>query len=375
MINHNPHLPSESDSPLRRLLIVLGGRRNTPSVRVRILRYLDLLREEGFQVTSVCRDPTRDKHTRIGQIVSSLPRVLVTRHSRRLLSGLGRRFNEHHLLKRASQFDTIYLSKVLDHTFLTSLRSATRARLVLDLVDAEWIGMPDGHFAAALSTVDTVTTNNCTIAKYLRQFNEHCVVIPDAPPLERFDTARSNTTPPTGDSVTIGWVGSRSTTHSLFVVWEALEKLFVQHPHLNLRLVGTGTTNSGLPPFERVRFSERRSYQETEMVNEVLGMDIGLSPLFDTENTRMRGALKPAIYMSGEAAVVATPVGEAKNVIRDGTNGMLATTTSEWYDKLDLLIRDTSLRQRITRTGLATVQSDFQPNVTFHKLKSVLQGQ
>src|SRR5205823_81697 len=123
------------------------------------------------------------------------------------------------------------------------------------------------------------TTDNEVNAGYVRRLNPRCTVIPDCPQVEFFDERRRKRR--VRDVVTLGWIGTPNTVHNLFVVWEALEHLFLRHANLHLRLVGVGPDHKWLPPFEKVVYSLRSRYSQTQMIDEVLGMDIGLFPLQD----------------------------------------------------------------------------------------------
>jgi glycosyltransferase involved in cell wall biosynthesis len=116
-------------------------------------------------------------------------------------------------------------------------------------------------------------------------------------------------------------------------------------------------------------------YKQPEMIDEVLGMDIGLFPMQDIERSRVRGVLKATIYMAGEAVVIASPVGQVADVVRDGTNGMLARSTDEWIDKLDALIVDRELRARLAREGLAMVRKEFSTEQSWRLLRAVWRGE
>ena len=59
--------------------------------------------------------------------------------------------------------------------------------------------------------------------------------------------------------------------------------------------------------------------------------------------------------MALEIPVVASSVGVNKEIIRDGSNGFLASTTEEWIDKLTRLIHDLDLRKRLGKAGRETV--------------------
>ena len=76
--------------------------------------------------------------------------------------------------------------------------------------------------------------------------------------------------------------------------------------------------------------------------------------------------------MAGEACVVCSPVGQYKELIRDGVNGFWATTPKEWYEKIERLINDVDLRYRISQAGLETVRDNFTVEKSFAKLYSVL---
>ena len=48
---------------------------------------------------------------------------------------------------------------------------------------------------------------------------------------------------------------------------------------------------------------------------------------------------------------VCSPVGVTTDILQDGYNGLLATTTEEWVDRLSMLIEDVPLRRKMGRPG------------------------
>jgi glycosyltransferase involved in cell wall biosynthesis len=223
--------------------------------------------------------------------------------------------------------------------------------------------------------VDAVTTDTEVTAAYVLPFNPRCTVVPDPSQVEEFDRRRAELARKPADRVVLGWLGSPHTAFNLFEIREALEELFRRHDNLHLRLVGTGGDTRLIPPFEGVRYSCRDSYDREQMIEEVFGMDVGLYPLQDEERCRVRGIGKAELYMSGEAAVVASPVGENRTFIRDGVNGLLAGTAAEWVEKLDRLVRDADLRRRLAAAGLATVRAAYRIEHSFARLEAVLRGE
>lgn len=357
---------------VRRILIVLAAGDAYPSGFIRGLIYRDHFKRSGLDVRYVSR-----LYPPLIRLLDTPPRFLWRVMSAGLAGVISRLAQvlgfvaESVIIRIARRYDVVYMSKVTSPRLVTKLRKQTRSRLVLDFGDALWLpGRGGERFNAILGQVDAVTTDNELTAEYVRRFNPRCTVIPDCPQVEWFDRRRAERRPK--DGVTIGWIGTPNTVHNLFVVWEALEHLWARHPNLHLRLVGVGPDRQGLPPFERVTYSIRSRYSHAEMIEEVLGMDIGLFPLQDVEASRVRGVLKATVYMAGEAVAVCSPVGQSQDLIQDGVNGFLAASTAEWEEKLELLVSKPDVRARVARTALERVRRDFAVERSFAKLRAVL---
>ena len=354
---------------MKKLLVVLEAGDSLPSGVIRGLAYEDLFAQNGFDAQFVSRRPGslfKTSRFPLRQLLDFAPL------RNRLVSRLTAR-NENRIRKLARGADVIYLNKVSSQSLLQDLLKEKHARIVYDFGDAIWLQeWSASELNEVLRQMDAVTTDNEITAGYVRRVNPNCVVIPDAPALDAFDARRSELSRKPADRVVLGWLGSPATAYNLYVVWEALEELFQRHQHLHLRLVGTGNDLRLLPEFENVRFSCVPFYDQAKMVEEVFGMHIGLFPLQDVERCRMRGVFKATNYMSGEAAVVASPVGQCADFIRDGFNGMLAATKEEWIAKLDRLIVDEGLRRGLAENGLASVRANFRVEQSFAKLKGVL---
>ena len=83
-------------------------------------------------------------------------------------------------------------------------------------------------------------------------------------------------------------------------------------------------------PLTNIPHSYLTSYNEEDMIREVLAMDIGLFPATsDLEDYRIRGALKGLIYMSGGIPPVCLNTGDLVNIIIDGVNGFLINSEDE----------------------------------------------
>jgi glycosyltransferase involved in cell wall biosynthesis len=344
-----------------------------PSGMTRGWIYREYFQNAGYKVRFVHRcSPTLC--TLMGTPPAYL-RLLMNAGLRWLLSRIQNlycRVSERVLVRLAKRYDVVYMSKITSDVFVERLKKGTAARLVLDFGDAVWLRGKSAAFDKVLQCVDAVTTDNEITAEYVRRVKSSCAIIPDCPQVELFDQRRTKRDPDPA-TITLGWIGSPSTLHNLYLIWEPLEKLFARHDNLHLRLVGTGPDFSKfLPPFERVRFSCRSRYGQAEMIEEVLKMDVGLFPLQDVEASRTRGVLKATVYMSGGAAVVCSPIGQCVDLIQEGVNGFLAATPEEWVRKIERLVESTALRQTVARNGLEQVRREFTVEKSFDKLIAVL---
>jgi glycosyltransferase involved in cell wall biosynthesis len=357
---------------MKRILVVLEAGSRSPSGVVRALVYRELFAAHGFSAEFLVRQPIH-LMDHLNNLPSGLRLIVSRPWLRGRLLRWGTTASERRILKLAGEVDVVYLAKVLSYPFIRAVCSKTKARVVYDFGDAMWLANDNqDEFNNILKIVDAVTTDNDVTADYIRRFNANCTVIPDAPVLEAFDKRRTELGNKQNDCITLGWMGSPGTAYNLYLIWDALEDLFARHSNLHLRLVGTGNNLQLLPPFEKVRFSCRPFYNQAEMVEEVFSMDVGLFPLQNVERSRTRGVFKATNYMCGEAVVVASPVGQSADFIEDGVNGMLAGSTQEWIDKIELLINDAALRRRLAQNGLETVRASFRVDQSFAKLKQVL---
>ncbi len=283
-------------------------------------------------------------------------------------------FNEWRLAWLARSYDVVFLQKIVSRRLIALLRSHSRARLILDFGDAMWMPQQAGPgFDELLRLVDDVSTDNEWTRRHVLPLNPKCAVVPDLAQVEEFDRRRRPGAKGSDGRLVIGWVGSPGTLYNLYIVWEALERLFSRHDHIHLRLVGAGRDRRQLPAFEQVRFSTVAEYDQGVMIDEVLNMDIGLFPLQDTDYSRVRGVLKAAVYMAGEAAVVGSPVGQTTELIEHGTNGMLASTSEEWERSLERLITEPDFRRRIASNGLRTARQQFAVPLVFERLRAVVE--
>ncbi len=98
-------------------------------------------------------------------------------------------------------------------------------------------------------------------------------------------------------------------------------------------------------------------------VEDLRPFDVGIMPLPDDKWSRGKCGMKALQYMGLAIPAICSPVGVNSEIIRDGENGLLASSDDEWVDKLSYLLRSPQERARLGRAGRATVEARYSAAV------------
>jgi Glycosyltransferase len=188
-------------------------------------------------------------------------------------------------------------------------------------------------------------------------------VVPTAIDLERY-AVRPNAAVPT-DQFVVGWIGSPSTAKYLQMLTGSLAKLSAQFP-LRLRVIGGGDVR--VPGVE----VESLPWIEFDEVSLLQGCDIGVMPLLDSPWERGKCGFKLIQYMACGKPVVASPVGVNREIVVEGVNGFLASTSKEWFEALLRLKADPELRRSMGEQGRRMVEEKYCLQVTAPRLHRIL---
>jgi glycosyltransferase involved in cell wall biosynthesis len=340
-----------------------------PSTTVRALQFRELFAaDSNFQVDFIGR--TSERMNRLMQRWPWRPslRAPALLAERKVIER-----REAKIVQMAREYDLVMMTTVPSWSLHQQLCDLPNTIVVTDLIDALWLPwfrqFGWEHIDDMLKTSDAVICENQYTADYTRQYNSAVYVVPDSPQIEAFDVHRA-TIKRDPSRVTIGWIGGSNTADQLYQIFESLEDIFSRHKGLHLRLVGAHKDR--LPRFAHTEFSVVESYDQSRMAKEALAMDIGIFPLFHTDESLFRGTLKTRVYMSGEVAVVGERFGENCDLLQAGHNGLLAAGNHEWTECLESLIKDRELRKRIAAAGLATVRQKYSREACYQTLTKCL---
>ena len=163
----------------------------------------------------------------------------------------------------------------------------------------------------------------------------------------------------------IGWIGSPSTARYLKEIAPALAEL-CKGGRARVCLIGTGPIDLPKVPVEVIAWNEN-----TE-VDEIRHFDVGIMPLPDEPWARGKCGFKLIQYMACGLPVVASPIGVNSEIVDNGVNGYLATTTDEWVTALESLMADAELRRQMGAAGRKRIEEKYCLAVTAPRFVEIL---
>jgi len=355
---------------MMKILFIVPYPVEAASTRYRVDQYLPFLRMHGIEPT-ISRFIDSDEFFRM--LYSSGHTLQKITY---FLSGILRRIRD---LRHIYKFDVIFIQKEalpLGPAIFEWLVSLLQCPIIFDFDDAiylphsstanrwiSWIKHPR-KVATIIQHSTHVIVGNQNLRQYVLQFHQRVTIIPTSINTDYYTVRRkrqSNTSP-----LTIGWVGSGTTVDYLHQLDEVFLSL-AQHYKFRLCVIGG---EYQLPGIDVVCCPWKLENE----ISDLHRFDIGIMPLPDNEWTRGKGGFKALQYMGVGVPTVASTVGINTEIISNGINGFLATSTQEWIKYLSMLLEDASLRQRLGLAGRRTVEERYSVKVNAPKLLNVLQS-
>jgi len=335
----------------------------SPSQRFRFEQYLPFLKENGFDYDFSWLISEKDD-ARFYAPGKLRTKMLI------LIKSWWKRTKD---VWRSADYDIVFVQREAFMTGSTRFEkkfAKSGAKLVFDFDDAiwnldtsdankkfEWLKNP-GKTAEIIAMSHLVIAGNEYLADYARRHNKNVVIIPTTIDTREYHAPQRNGERGTGDVVCIGWSGSLTTIkHFEFAVPFLREIKKKYGDRVNIKVIGDST-------YVNEELGVRGiAWKKEDEVKELSSFDIGIMPLPDDEWAKGKCGLKGLQYMALGIPTIMSPVGVNTEIIRAGENGMLATSTREWVDKLETLIESAELRKSIGQSAIATVQNLYSVEV------------
>jgi glycosyltransferase involved in cell wall biosynthesis len=335
-----------------KLLILANGAKNDPATRIRALEYIPQFRKIGFEnIVWQGRVPERGK--------GILERMLIFPVIKRW-----------YLLKIPlsliiCKWDLIFIQTYFVPLWVLKILKWQNKKLIFDFDDAIYL---NNNYSAQnevqtinmLHYADAVIVSTPYLGKFAQKHNINVYVI--STPVDISSKKQR-----IGNQITIGWIGSSSTTVFIrdlnFIIEKSIKELECQWLIMGAR-----------EEFIKNPKVEFRTWNKTAEKLFLEQIDIGVMPLRDTEFSQGKGGYKLLLYMSAGIPVVASPVGYNKEIVREGVNGFLVKTEEEWLHAFRKLQNDEGLWQQMSATCYKEANEKYSRDVTFEKLKGVIES-
>jgi glycosyltransferase involved in cell wall biosynthesis len=226
------------------------------------------------------------------------------------------------------------------------------------------------HFTSKTSTIcrlaDVVTAGNEFLASYARERNPNVQVIPTSIELDDYPLVPE---PPDERPFVVCWTGSTSTLVHFEHAREPLERLARDVP-LVVKVI------CNRPPERPIAGAEMRfvAWSPEREAEELGDCHAGIMPLPDDEVSRGKCGLKALQYMATGRPVVVSPVGVNKDIVKDGSNGFLASSASEFVTALLDLANSPPRRREMGREARRTIEQRYSAEVVSRAFADVVRS-
>jgi len=304
---------------LGRRILVISNNPNRASFRQRIGVYIDGLREKGVLVDVV-----------------KLPSNQLSRF----------RF-----FKRCADYDAVFVHKKRFNPVDAKVFGHYAQKVIYDFDDAIMyndkcpgrVGGKRGRdFARTAKLSDVVIAGNDYLGEHAGRYTDNIHVLPTGLNVGDYEVESGRAD---DGKVRLVWIGSRSTLMYLEGVREALEEVGARFENVVLRIICDVFFEMENMEVEKVEWSLERQGRD------LCESDIGLAPLPDNKFTRGKCGFKILQYAAAGLPVVASGVGVNREFAKDGVRGFLASSSSQWTEKLAELIENKDLRRQMGDAG------------------------
>jgi len=335
-----------------KFLFLTSGRR-TPSTRFRAIPFVDQLRAEGHRCTLSHSFPEKYDYF-----------PLIGFRPSQLLKRCKRYFDI--LRARWGRYDAVILERELfdNPTWDVEVRLRKHAKaLVLDMDDGVFLKYPE-KFGELLKMSDLVIAGNELLRQWASTAGRPAVIIPTCidtiqyRPRDQFVVAQNK-------RPVVGWMGTSGNIAYLRVLEQPLRRL-AHTLDFEFQVIATDRGILDELELNGVHLVFRKWCPETE-ATDILDFDIGVMPLTDDPWSKYKCGLKLLQYMAIGIPGVASPVGVNREIIREGENGFLAESATQWEAALGRLIMDRELRKTLGANARSTVERSYSVSANLPK--------
>jgi glycosyltransferase involved in cell wall biosynthesis len=225
----------------------------------------------------------------------------------------------------------------------------------------------EGKIAAVMKSADAVVCGNGTLGEYAARFNGDVTVIPTVLDVSVYEDVTQKAMSDSPKTLRVGWIGTPMTQKYLERVFPALDRC-ARQIDVSLVVMG-GSPDAGFLRRPYVKFVQWSRTAERDLGSL---FDVGIMPLDDDEWERGKCGYKLIQYGACGLASIASPVGVNVKIVRNGHNGLLARSESDWYEAFMRMSSHPELRLEWGKCARANVERNFDIGVSVQEWERVL---
>lgn len=304
------------------------------------------------------------------------------------------RFNYRAFKRISNEKEAIlFIQRFNYHSLAPYLASLfNKNRIILDLDDWEMQENPKYYFGFYPSSKAHYFTNQiarrsifCIAAsrfleEFLLKFNKKVYYIPSGVDTELFKPSLNG---PSEDKIVFSWIGTfhkKEYIENIEFALDCFSLLRERYSHTYFEIIGDGIYRNDLEKIINQYDDQHillKGWIDPDRVPEYLDtIHIGLLPVVsDTKFNQAKSPTKLFEFMAMAKPTVSSDIGETTSIIQDGINGFLTRTKEEFIGKMQRLIEDCKLRQRIGEKARETVEEDYSLKFLGKRLYEILKTQ
>ncbi len=341
---------------------------SSPDTRYRIFQYIDFFSKKNIEVTHLCL-----YNEYFFKIHNEEAKTLIKFFS--FIYYYIKRFLQ--IISLAPRFDAVWIGRELSPigpAILEKILFKLNKNVILDIDDALFI--PDettdsfihhklrdfNKYKKISKRFSAIICGSGYLYNYFSKLNPNVYLIPTAVNTSIY----TSVTRTPSETVRIGWIGTPRNIMHFDIIRDTLHQLDVNY---NFQMIIVGLNHKLDWNLNNITYIEWNLHKELEYFQL---FDIGIMPLIETEFAKGKCAFKAIQYMACAIPVVASPIGENTHLIKDGVNGFLASSTQDWYKKLEKLIVEPSFRKKIGGKGQDTVIEKYSLEKIWSKYADII---
>ncbi|KZX51243.1 hypothetical protein A3709_10455 [Halioglobus sp. HI00S01] len=269
-------------------------------------------------------------------------------------------------LTKHRQYDIIYMQRELfplGGVVVERYLKKKGAVLCFDYDDALFIKKPSRYnsiatfFRSPTKTLDIFKVVDCVVAgnKWLQESAQkhgarRAETIEVAEDVSRYILPEDRASRAT---VTIGWLGSPSTSKYLFEIEGALRRVASEFSDVRFLMVGGGELIMPGVPWVL------RDWSLTGEVDALAEIDIGLMPLPSEDWALGKSGGKARTYMAAGVVPICSAIGYNNELVVQGETGCLCSSEEEWYSTIAELVQSPGRREKMSASARNYVIENF----------------